>query len=108
MAVAVESLSDHPLAGAIVRDLAERVADGDALVTALLAGPTNAGVAGRIVRETLSLADYAAFFDALPAPVRAAVSDRWGAPEADPFFLPGRLAFALPLLMLMVVLILEK
>ncbi|RZS58928.1 Cd2+/Zn2+-exporting ATPase [Microcella putealis] len=48
VAVAVESLSDHPLAGAIVRDLAERVADGDALIATDLEGVTGRGVRARI------------------------------------------------------------
>jgi len=79
-------------------DVADVPADGDALVTAILDGPTNAGVAGRTVRETLPLADYKAFFAVLPAAVREAVEARWGAPADDPFFLPERAAFALPLL----------
>ena len=62
--------------------------DGNALVAAISAGPTNAGVAGREIRERLPLSDYLAYFDALPGAVRAAVRDRWGGPEGDPFFLP--------------------
>ncbi len=64
-------------------------ADGNALVAAIAAGPTNAGVAGRAIRERLSLDDYLAFFAALPAAVRGAVRERWGGPEGDPYFLPG-------------------
>ena len=63
-------------------------ADGNALVGAIAAGPTNAGVAGRTIRERLSLDDYLAFFATLPAEVRDAVHERWGGPEGDPYFLP--------------------
>ncbi|MCQ8784340.1 cobaltochelatase subunit CobN [Mangrovibrevibacter kandeliae] len=70
--------------------------DGNALVEHLLAGPTNAGIAGRQVRETLPLDAYRAFFEALPSAVRDAVNARWGAPEADPFVLNDCRAFALP------------
>ena len=64
-------------------------ANGNALVAAIAAGPTNAGVAGRAIRERLALDDYLAFFAMLPAEVRGAVRDRWGAPESDPYFLAG-------------------
>ncbi|WP_279479206.1 cobaltochelatase subunit CobN [Aureimonas sp. SK2] len=70
--------------------------DGNALIEHLQAGPTNAGRQGREIRETLPLADYRRFFDALPEPARAAVTERWGAPEDDPFFDPA-CGFALPL-----------
>ncbi|MEQ8602893.1 MAG: cobaltochelatase subunit CobN [Marivibrio sp.] len=74
-------------------------ATGDELIAHLKAGPTNADVAGREERESLSLADYQMFFASLPAAVRDAVSARWGAPEADPFFRAGAVdcgRFALP------------
>jgi cobaltochelatase CobN len=74
-------------------------ADGNALVDRLLAGPTNAAVKQRIVEETISLADYQVFLSGLPAVLRAAVTDKWGAAEADPFYLPGEAdcgAFAIP------------
>ncbi len=77
-------------------------ADGNALIERLQAGPTNADPT-RPAGETLSLADYAAFFSALPAATRAAVSTRWGAPERDPFFVSGRTDcghFAIPALRL--------
>ena len=60
---------------------------GNALIEALAAGPTNAGVAGREIRERLALDDYLAFFAALPGAVQGAVRERWGEPEGDPFFL---------------------
>ena len=65
--------------------------DGNALVEAMAAGPTNAAVAGREIRERLGLDEYLAFFAALPETVRRAVGERWGAPERDPFFVePAR------------------
>ena len=73
-------------------------ADGDALIAALAAGPTNAGTQGRIVRETLARAAYAEFFAGLPDSVRNAVSERWGKPADDPFFLAVEDAFAIPAL----------
>ncbi len=60
---------------------------GNALIEAIVAGPTNAGVAGREIRERLALDDYLAFFAALPGAVQGAVRERWGEPEGDPFFL---------------------
>ncbi|SMC82078.1 cobaltochelatase subunit CobN [Rhizobium sp. RU36D] len=69
--------------------------DGDALISYLMAGPTNAARDGREIREVISLHDYIEFFESLPAPVKDAVSSRWGAPEGDPFFTEG--VFALPI-----------
>ncbi|WP_375570777.1 cobaltochelatase subunit CobN [Ahrensia marina] len=46
-------------------------------------------------RERLSLADYRAFYDALPETVRRQVTDRWGSPEHDPHVIGD--AFTLPL-----------
>jgi cobaltochelatase CobN len=73
-------------------------ASGRALVDALLAGPTNAKVADREVRVSLPLARYKAELARLPETVRAAVTERWGAPEDD-HFVVGE-AFALPVLAL--------
>jgi cobaltochelatase CobN len=64
--------------------------DGDTLIDRLLAGPTNANPGGS-AEETLSFADYSAFFAALPAAVQKAITARWGQAEHDPFFRPGRL-----------------
>ncbi|MEI3851999.1 MULTISPECIES: cobaltochelatase subunit CobN [Ensifer] len=69
--------------------------DGDALMRYLMAGPTNSAGRDREVREKISLSDYKRFFDSLPKQIQDEVGGRWGAPEADPFFLDG--AFALPL-----------
>ncbi|MEC9463467.1 MAG: cobaltochelatase subunit CobN, partial [Pseudomonadota bacterium] len=77
-------------------DLADLPADGDALMQALMAGPTNAAHDGRIIRERLYISDYRAFYADLPKEVQERVTARWGAPEADPFHLDG--AFALPLM----------
>ncbi len=67
-------------------------ADSGALMRAILAGPTN-WLTDRARREggvQMSLADYQIDYGQLPAPLRAAIETRWGAPEADPFFTPGR------------------
>src|SRR5271167_3917333 len=63
---------------------------GEALVRRLLAGPTNANP-GAPAEESLSVADYSAFFATLPAAAQQAVAERWGPAEADSFFRPGRL-----------------
>lgn len=88
----VEVLRAMTAEGYAVGDVPE---DGDALMRYLMAGPTNAAGRDREIRETISLSDYNAFFDSLPKQIQDEVGGRWGAPEADPFFLDG--AFALPL-----------
>ncbi|HEV8016715.1 MAG TPA: cobaltochelatase subunit CobN, partial [Stellaceae bacterium] len=73
-------------------------ADGDALIRALLAGPTNAD-RGRAADETFPRGDYGTFFATLPRAAQDQVNARWGAPERDPFFRESRLdcgAFAMP------------
>jgi len=77
-------------------DIGDLPDDSDALMQLLMDGVTNAAVRGRIVRERLMLADYAGFFASLPDKIRAEVTARWGAPEADPFFTDN--GFALPLM----------
>ena len=77
-------------------DVADLPADGDALMQALMAGPTNAANDGRVIRERLSVSNYIKFFKDLPKEVQERVTTRWGAPESDPFYLDG--AFALPLM----------
>lgn len=62
--------------------------DGDALIRALLSGPTNRDPS-RPETESLSLADYQSFFSRLAPDFRSAIVARWGAPESDPFFRPG-------------------
>ncbi|MGE5506251.1 MAG: cobaltochelatase subunit CobN [Actinomycetota bacterium] len=94
----VELLRAMTAAGYSVSDLP---ADGNALVETLQAGPTNdwRALAGREVRETLALPDYYNWFHSLPEAVRDAVTERWGPPEGDPFFVRGELScgqFVLP------------
>ncbi|WP_339761476.1 cobaltochelatase subunit CobN [uncultured Hoeflea sp.] len=69
--------------------------DGDALVTALKTGPTNAIRADRSGGVPLALKDYQAFFDRLDPSIQSAVTERWGRPEADPFFRDGAFHLAL-------------
>ncbi|MEI9985942.1 MAG: cobaltochelatase subunit CobN [Aliidongia sp.] len=78
--------------------IGEIPADGDALMRALQAGPTNRdkGRGGGVV---LPLDTYRAAFAALPAAVQQAVTARWGEAEADPFFVSGQ-GFRLPVLVL--------
>ena len=69
--------------------LGDLPADGAALIERIQAGPTNANPR-REGGEFLALPDYEAFFAGLPAATRARVTERWGPPEGDPFFHPGR------------------
>ncbi len=76
-------------------------AESDELIERMQAGPTNdfKALASRDVVESLSLADYQIFFGQLPKAVQAQVLERWGAPEADPFYQPGEVdcgRFAIP------------
>ncbi len=83
---------------------------GNALVEALLEGPTNRSAtevarswtepgvacARRGESESLSLHEYRRFFATLPESLRRRVIKRWGAPEADPFLkCDGRFALAI-------------
>ncbi len=69
--------------------------DGRGLMDVLTAGPTNAPDRGpRSGGATLPLDAYRAFFDSLPETLRTRVTERWGAPEADPFVAGD--AFVLP------------
>lgn len=70
-------------------DLRDLPRDGADLVAHVLSGQTNDHTRRGIESESLSLADYQLFFAALPKTVRDAVTTRWGAPEADPFYRPG-------------------
>ncbi|MEQ8667131.1 MAG: cobaltochelatase subunit CobN [Rhodospirillales bacterium] len=75
-------------AGYRVEDLP---ADGNGLIAHMQSGPTNdfRQLGARTVRESIGLNEYQLFFAGLPAVVRDAVIERWGAPEQDPFYLPG-------------------
>ena len=95
---AVELLGALKKAGYRITDIP---AGGDALIDRVMAGPTNAfeNLDDRDISETLAIADYQIFFGSLPKAVRSAVTDRWGAPEADPFFRHGEVDcghFAVP------------
>jgi cobaltochelatase CobN len=64
--------------------------DSDALMRAVMAGPTNwlTDRARREGGETLPLDTYLEHFNALPWDLREAMIARWGAPEDDPFIVP--------------------
>ena len=64
--------------------------DSDALMRAVMAGPTNwlTDRASRDGGETLPLDIYLEHFNALPWDLREAMTARWGAPEDDPFIVP--------------------
>ena len=68
-------------------DTGELPADGQALIERLAAGPTNdlTDRAARPGGECYRLSAYKRFFAKLPQAVRAAVTERWGVPESDPF-----------------------
>ncbi|MDF1720141.1 MAG: cobaltochelatase subunit CobN [Minwuia sp.] len=73
---------------------------GGDLMAAILRGPTNwltdrADRQGGVVLDTAS---YQQFFDGLPEAVRTTITDRWGAPENDPFHDPERGGFVLSVL----------
>ena len=70
-------------------------ADGDALVTALKAGPTNALKPDRSGGVLLPLGDYLSFFERLDLSIQEAVTERWGVPEDDPFYRDGSFHLAL-------------
>ncbi len=94
-ASAIAILRALATAGYPIGDMPE---DGRALIERLLAGPTNADP-GAPAEETLSLADYSAFFATLSPAVQQPFATRWGPAERDPFFRPGRLdcgRFAIP------------
>ncbi|MCH7555414.1 MAG: cobaltochelatase subunit CobN, partial [Proteobacteria bacterium] len=72
--------------------------DGAALIARIQAGPTN-HEPRRGGGEFLGLADYEIFFAGLPEAARRKITERWGTPEADPFFLAGPTScggFAIP------------
>jgi cobaltochelatase CobN len=71
-------------------DVRDEPTDGAALIAQLLGGPTNARPGAGAASEELSLADYTAWFSTLPRVVQEQVSTRWGPPESDPFYRPGR------------------
>ncbi|WP_169570204.1 cobaltochelatase subunit CobN [Sneathiella limimaris] len=65
--------------------------NGNELVEDLLSGPTNDRGKDKVqISEIkLSLEQYLTHFRSLPANVQQQITDQWGAPEKDPFFLNG-------------------
>ncbi|MDX1781169.1 MAG: cobaltochelatase subunit CobN [Thalassovita sp.] len=64
--------------------------DGDALMRAILSGPTN-WLTDRADRDggvRMPLSDYLQHYDQLPWELREQIETRWGKPEDDPFFVP--------------------
>ncbi|MGE4431049.1 MAG: cobaltochelatase subunit CobN [Sphingobium sp.] len=69
--------------------------DGAALMRIMTGGVTNdLSSPDRAEGVALPLADYRAAFAALPQAARQAMTDRWGAPEADPFVRDGAFRLA--------------
>ncbi|WP_431322495.1 cobaltochelatase subunit CobN [Rhizobium sp. YTU87027] len=91
----VEVLKAMRGAGYAVEDVP---ADGDQLIRRLMEGPTNSGSDGKLIRESLSLSRYKAFFGNLPKKIQDEIGARWGEPEADSYVVEG--AFALPFMRL--------
>jgi cobaltochelatase CobN len=85
---------------AMLRDEGYRVADlpadGDALMRTLTQGVTNDPVVRdlRPALQSLSLDDYLAYFEQLPAAARNALNARWGPPQQDPTIRRGRFMIA--------------
>ncbi|KTS79194.1 cobalamin biosynthesis protein CobN [Pseudomonas oryzihabitans] len=69
---------------------------GTALIERLLGGVTNDSALRdlRPALQSLSLDDYQGLFAQLPQSLQQAVTERWGAPEADPMHRRGRLMVA--------------
>lgn len=80
------------VAGYTVENLPE--VGGD-LIRQLQEGVTNAGVTGRIIRETLTLEHYEDFFSQLPSGLQEEVVERWGVAEEDGFFIAEKNSFAI-------------
>ncbi|WP_417242382.1 cobaltochelatase subunit CobN [Celeribacter sp.] len=92
-AATVNTLGALADAGYGVTDIPE---DSDALMAQILAGPTN-WLTDRSARHggvRMPLAAYRACYDALPEQVRTQIEERWGAPEADPFYGAGGFALS--------------
>ena len=87
-AATVQTLGLLAKAGYCVRNAP---ADSDALMRAILAGPTNwlTDRAERVGGVEMMMSDYQIAYGQLPHDLRAVIEERWGPPEADPFFEPG-------------------
>lgn len=70
---------------AMAPDDAALPASGNALMAQLQSGPTNADPKRGTSPAILSVADYQSLFANLPEKIRNEVSERWGAPQDDPF-----------------------
>ena len=68
-------------------------ADGNALIKRIIEGPTNAAPQ-RNPKHTLSMESYRGFFSKLSKTLQNEVTQKWGEPENDPFFLPEQNSFA--------------
>jgi cobaltochelatase CobN len=66
--------------------------DSDELMAQVMAGPTNwlTDRASRAGGVELSMADYQIAYGQLPWDVRHRIEERWGKPEADPFYEKGQ------------------
>ena len=65
--------------------------DSESLMRRILLGPTNEPYTPLKMSESVrySIGAYKAFFSALPRKIRDEVTERWGAPEDDPFARSG-------------------
>lgn len=92
-AAALNILSAMQRQGYPVQDLPD---NGTALIHALLGGVTNDpdSLDQRPCHQSLSMEEYLAAFQALPAANREAVTARWGAPHTDPMCRDGRMMIA--------------
>jgi len=93
----VEILRALDAAGYALSDKGRGLADGNALIERLQAGPTNAHPE-RPGGIRFPVSDYTSLFEKLPAKIRDEVTARWGEPGTDPFVRDG--AFHLPALSL--------
>jgi cobaltochelatase CobN len=79
----------------LLKDTGYRVvdppADSDALMTQILAGPTNwlTDRAARAGGVQMSMAEYQIDYGQLPWELRERIESRWGKPEQDPFYCEG-------------------
>ncbi|WP_223464410.1 cobaltochelatase subunit CobN [Pseudomonas sp. GL-RE-26] len=75
---------------------AELPDSGTALIQQLLGGVSNdlETLDQRPCQQSLGMDDYLVMFNALPEANRAAVLERWGAPESDPMCRSGRMMIA--------------
>lgn len=89
-AATVEALNSLDAAGYTIRNIP---VDSDALMAQIMAGPTNwlTDRADRTGGVEMSMADYQIAYGQLPYDLRTKIEDRWGKPEADPFYTAGEL-----------------